>query len=99
MYTLVELHEVQWALKRPKENGMGQYFRNTTLCCRITCTLLLNQSVAKPKTLNISTQTSHAIRFSFDNFSYLVVAVTLERVWVKKPGEDNKKAMSRCRGF
>ena len=54
-------------------------------------TLLLNQSVAKPKTLDISTHTSRAIRFpgfSFDELLY-AVAVVLERVWVKKPGEEN----------
>ena len=34
-----------------------------TLYCRITCTLLLNQSVAKPKILDISTRALRAIRF------------------------------------
>ena len=77
-----------------------------TLYCRITRTLLLNRSVAKPETLDISTQTSRAIRFpaqsqgfSFDDFSY-VVAVVLERVWAKKPRkEKTSQAMSRCQGF
>ena len=80
-----------------------------TLYCRITRTLLLNQPVAKPKTLDISTQTSRAIRFpawslgfSVDDFSY-VVAVALGRIWVKKPGEENNiksnVEMSRVLGF
>ena len=39
------------------------------------------------------------IGFSFDDFSY-VVAVVLERVWIKKPGkENNVKGMSRILGF
>ena len=47
---------------------------STTLYCRITRTLLLNQSVAKPKTLNISTQTSRTLRFStFSPQAFLLV--------------------------
>ena len=72
--------------------GINFFF---TLYCRITHTLLLNQSVARPKTLDISTQTSRAIRFpasypgfSFDDFSY-IVAVVQERIWFKKPREEN----------
>ena len=53
------------------------------------------QSVVKPKTLDISTQTLHAVRFPAlslgfycDDASY-VVAVALELFWVKNPGEEN----------
>ena len=69
--------------------------KRITLYCRITRTLLLNQLVAKPKTLDVLTQTSRAIRFpalsisvSFDDFSY-TVAVALERFWVKKLEKEN----------
>ena len=72
-------------------------------------TLLLNQSVARPKALDISTQTSRAIqspaqplRISFDDFLY-VVAVALECVWVKKSMEENNiksnVEISRVLGF
>ena len=71
--------------------------------------IVSDQSVAKLKVLNISTQTSHTIRFSawyksfsFDDFSH-VAAVALECIWVRKPGSENKinidVEMSKVLGF
>ena len=64
-----------------------------TWYCRNTHTLLLNQSVAKPKTLDISTQTSCATQFpawslglSFDEFYRLLL---LLRWKANEPGEEN----------
>ena len=81
-----------------------------TQYCRIMRTFLLNQTVAKPKTFDISGPRLHVpydfqpspLDFSLDDFSN-VVAVALERVWVKRPGEENNiksdVEMSRVLGF
>ena len=77
-----------------------------TLYCRITRILLQNQSVAKHRHIDADF-TRHTIsslvpRLFFWWFLY-VVTVALERIWVKKPGEENNiksdVEMSRVLGF